>query len=235
MVKGIKMDITKNINGIATQSLGECWLKCIEHIVETGTVQQDEDVNLYEVLGLSIEISAPSSKDAIIEKYGDTKVISKMLAKFSKGIVMEDRPFTYGERIYNQQGIDQFEWIVARLQTKQQTKSATIGLLLPGDNDPNLPCLSTLDVKIRNGKLELQFFFRSQNIFGRQYANLLALVDLQSKLAQRCKVAIGSIRGYIASAHIYEFDFKDAQKLLSGEYFQIQDNYYKKGPKSVRE
>lgn len=94
---------------------------------------------------------------------------------------MKNRPFTYGECIYNKNGIDQFEWLISRLESKLETKSATISLLTEGNNHPNLPCLNIVDVKIRDNKVNLQFFFRSQNIVGRQYANFIALAKLQQK------------------------------------------------------
>ena len=147
---------------------------------------------------------------------------------------MPDRPFTYGARIFDHCGVDQFEWLVDRLNSKRETKSATFGLLSPGCKSPNPPCLTTVDAKIRDDKLELQFFFRSQNVFGRQYANLLALAQLQSDIAARCSVEVGRMQGYIASAHIYEYDRPEAERIVSGERLTIQDKYYAEGPRSIR-
>ena len=44
------------------------------------------------------------------------------LEKFSKGVSMPDRPFTYGACIYDKNGIDQFEWLADRLKLKKETK-----------------------------------------------------------------------------------------------------------------
>lgn len=202
--------------------------------MDNGQDYFDEDVKIKEVLGLNVEITEPSIKDSIIDKYGDQYVINKMLKKFSKGVVMDDRPFTYGECIYNKKGIDQFEWLVNRLKLKRETKSASIGLLTEGNNQANLPCLTTIDAKIRDNKLILQFFFRSQNIFGRQYANLLALAKLQSDLAEKCSVKVGAMKGYIASAHIYDYDFIQAKDLYFNKEIIIKDKYYTNGPISIR-
>lgn len=219
---------------IFAETLGECWIKSIKVVMGKGNSYFDEDVNIKEILGLNVEIANPNIEDTIISKYGDQNVLHKMLKKFSKGIVMEDRPFTYGELIYNKNGIDQFEWLVNRLKRNYQTKSATIGLLIEGDQSKNLPCLTTIDIKIRDSKLFLQFFFRSQNIFGRQYANLIALANLQHELAKACFVDIGSMSGYIASAHIYEYDFSLANEICKGKDINIIDHYYSYGPKSIR-
>lgn len=147
------------MNSIIAKSLGECWIKSVQAVMDNGQEYFDENVKIKEVLGLNVEIIEPNIKDTIIDKYGDQYVINKMLKKFSKGVVMDDRPFTYGECIYNKNGIDQFEWLVNRLKLKRETKSATIGLLTEGNSQANLPCLTTIDAKIRNNKLVLQFFF----------------------------------------------------------------------------
>ncbi len=147
---------------------------------------------------------------------------------------MEDRPFTYGQLIYDMNGIDQFDWMIRRIKKKPETKSATISLMSPGMKGLNLPCLIALDAKIRKGALHLQFFFRSQNIFGRQYANLLALAALHERLSLQSGYSIGRMKGYIASAHIYDFDLVDASDLIRTKEIQITDHYYTKGPASVR-
>jgi thymidylate synthase len=206
----------------------------MRHVLDRGGVQRDEDVQIREVLGLTVEVTRPACSDEIVERYGDKAVIARTIDKFANGAAMPDRPFTYGERIYAHGGIDQFEWLVDRLRAKRETKSATIGLLVPGSQAANLPCLTTLDAKIRQDRLELQFFFRSQNIFGRQYANLLALAKLQADLAAKCAVAPGKLAGYVASAHIYAFDVEVCHRILAGELLEIQDRYYLQGPKSIR-
>lgn len=219
---------------VIAKSLGECWIACIDHVLRYGSLHKDEDVAIRESLGLSVHVSNPQCQDALIDAVGDRSVIERMLTKFSKGVEMPERPFTYGSRIFDNSGINQFEWIVQRLMNKRETKSATIGLLIPGSEAVNLPCLTTIDAKIRDDKLDLHFFFRSQNIFGRQYANLLALSKLQKDIADACGIGVGALRGYVSSAHIYEFDLPQARRIVAGEMFAICDRYYLAGPQSIR-
>uniref|UniRef100_UPI00402AC565 thymidylate synthase n=1 Tax=Succinivibrio sp. TaxID=2053619 RepID=UPI00402AC565 len=219
---------------IVTKSIGECWLKSIDAVMENGSLVLDEDVNLKEVLSLAVKIENPDITDQLIYRYGDPDIIKHTLKKFEKDVVMEDRPFTYAERIYDKHGIDQYEWLLERVRNKKETKSATICLLNEGDDSPNIPCLTTIDVKIRDNALDLQFFYRSQNIIGRQYANYLALAKLQKDLAKDLNTKVGFMAGYIASAHIYEYDFDYAESLRKGNSVQIKDLFYKKGPKSIR-
>jgi len=220
---------------VVKDTIGEGWLESLRQVVTFGRIERDEDVEIREILGLSIEISTPRTEDAIVSRHGDPGVVARTLAKFERGAVMPDRPFTYGERIYALEGVDQFGWLTERLTRKRETKSATICLLIPGSPDANLPCLTTLDAKIRDERLELQFFFRSQNIFGRQYANLLALARLQRELASHCAASLGTLRGFVASAHVYAFDLAQARRLLAGEPVTAEDHYYRYGPQSIRD
>lgn len=40
---------------IITKSIGECWLKSIDAVMENGALVLDEDVNLKEVLSLTVK------------------------------------------------------------------------------------------------------------------------------------------------------------------------------------
>lgn len=219
--------------GIHERTIGECWIASISHVLKHGQRHYDLKIEMLEVLGLSVEISEPNVQDPLLTAHGDMAVLSRTIAKFEKGAAMPERPFTYGERIFNMEGVNQFEWMVERLQSKPDTKSATINLLIPGSTATSIPCLTTIDAKIRRGRLDVQFFFRSQNIFGRQYANLVALAKLQSDLAHRCDIVAGALRGYVASAHIYGFDLDEAREIVAGAPIRIVDRYYQFGPQST--
>lgn len=220
---------------IARKTLGECWLAAIDKVMKFGSIAQDEDVALKEILGLSVRIETPNDNDEIIYRFGNHDVINHTIEKFEKDAVMKNRPFTYGECIYNKNGVDQFEWLIDRLINKPETKSATISLLTEGNKHPNLPCLNLIDVKLRDDKVHLQFFFRSQNIVGRQYANFIALAKLQKKIAERLSLNVGIMSGYIASAHIYDYDFDYAMGILENKAIVIEDKFYTDGPKSIRD
>lgn len=219
---------------VETETIGECWKESVREVLRGGIEHHDEDVLLREILGLTVWVHHPQEQDDIIAAHADVDVLQRTLNKFEPGACMPDKPFTYGQRIYDAGGIDQYRWLLKRLQGKSETKSATINLLVAGDASANLPCLVALDAKIRDDQLYLQFFFRSQNIFGRQYANLAALARFQAKLSTDCGVSVGSMRGYIASAHIYAYDFPQARQLVDGQLKRVVDMFYRSGPRSIR-
>lgn len=220
---------------INEKTLGGAWIESIRSVLDNGEPHFDEDVPILELRqGLALTITDPRVADPLIERWGDPSVVSRMRKKFTKHSKMDDRPFTYGELIYSKNGVDQFQWMLERIRWKPETKSATISLISEGDNSLNLPCLVCLDAKLRSGAIDLHFFFRSQNIFGRQYANLIALAELQSSMASELHCKIGVISGYVSSPHIYEYDFVNAEKMIAGIMFENVDQFYSQGPQSIR-
>ena len=165
------------MSDIVSNTIGECWLKSISEVMKNGKQYFDEDVEIMEILGLSIKILNPKLQDEIVDKFGDKAIVSHTLDKFKKGVVMPNRPFTYSDQIYNKNGIDQFEYLVERLEKKKESKSATISLLSEGITDANLPCLNIIDIKIRNEKLNLQFSSEAKIYLG---VNMQICLQLQN-------------------------------------------------------
>lgn len=81
-------------SGIQEQTIGECWLKSIQHVLDHGQPHLDGEVGLIEVLGLTVEISEPSVYDPVLSAHGDPTVLTRTLAKFARGASMPERPFT---------------------------------------------------------------------------------------------------------------------------------------------
>lgn len=75
-------------------------------------------------------------------------------------IIVPELNASYGKRIFDQLGINQYEWVINHLHKKRETKSASISLLLPNDPGPSIPCLTVIDFKIRHDKLYMKALFR---------------------------------------------------------------------------
>lgn len=215
---------------ISVPTIGEAWISSIRAVIDHGIWYHDENVPLLELQGLCLHVDRPSPTDPLIAEVGDTEVLGRMLSKFSATDHFPRAPFTYGQRLYDNQGIDQVAWLVERIRKRPETKSAAISLLVPGDQSRHVPCLTTIDVKLRFQRVDLSFFFRSQNVFGRQFANLVALATLQGAIATMLNATAGSLSGYISSAHIYEFDLAAAKAAAEGTLGRMKDVYYDKGP-----
>lgn len=189
------------------------WLHYCKAVFEQGASFHDESEKIKELLDVFIVFDKFNTEDETFKKYADPKLIELYRRKMVSLEIIPELNTTYGKRLYDQQGFDQVEWLVKRLRHKPETKAATISLLLPNDPGPRIPCLTTIDVKIRDNKLQLLVFYRSQNA-SRAYGNFIGVHDLHKKIAAETGYPMGQMKFFIASAHIYEKDYEFVKGLL---------------------
>jgi thymidylate synthase len=196
-------------------TLGEAWLNSIELVMKDGEDILDDRRKLKEIRNLYITIKDIREDDIILQKHADKERIKLMKEKYATCGLVGDYKIDYGSYIYDNNGINQMEWLRERIQNKPETKSATITLHRPGEN--MLACLSLMDFKLRQEKLYMTVIYRSQNIFSSQPGNLIALRRMHEDLAAQLSVKIGDTELIVISAHIYEEDYEAAIKILRDE------------------
>ncbi len=193
---------------------GEAWIENLKLILRDGKAYYDESEKIYEIINLSNIITKPNLNDSIINNLADEKQLNRMFRKFSEIKLQPNAYFSYAQRLLDYNSINQVKWLIDRLKGKQETKSATITTLIPGDCSKHLPCFTTLDVKIRENQLFATIFFRSQNIGTRQPCNFLAIHKVLECISKELNVVMGEVYFHIASAHIYDFDIEYCKNLL---------------------
>jgi thymidylate synthase len=206
---------------IYSKSAGYAWVDAVRFVMKNGDYVKDGDITLKEVLDLFVEVEDGQLHDEIIDIYADSEMIDWMVNKnFGGHEPVLDWGYCYGMRFYDFNGVDQIAEIVKKLQSNPEAKSATITLMKPEDDfTGHMPCITTLDAKIRNDKLHLTGFFRSQDIGKKFYADILALGSIQKTIADQLCIESGHVKIFISSAHIYETEF---DKL---EHIGLQENY----------
>lgn len=198
---------------IEQETLGLAWIDAMKRVMELGEDILDEEVQLRELRNLYISIENISEEDSILTNYADHDRIQLMKEKYATCGLVGDYKIDYGSYIYNNNGIDQIQWIINRLRAKEETKSATITLHKPGEN--MLACLSMLDFKYRNSLLDMTAIYRSQNIYWSQPGNILALRQIQKDVAYALGWKIGRMNLVVISAHIYKNDFAIVNSILN--------------------
>ena len=194
------------------KTVGEAWLNAMQSVLMEGMEIADEHNRLLEVCNLYITIDEVEEQDALLVRYADKRRIALMKEKYATCGLVGDYKIDYGSYIYNNNGVDQVEWLKNRIKQKIETKSATIGLHKPGEEF--LACLSLIDFKYRNNKLNMTIVYRSQNVFSSHPGNLVALRGIQNDVANSLNMQVGKIELLVISAHIYEFDFDEARRIV---------------------
>jgi|SRR3989344_6571739 len=194
---------------IEQKTPGVAWKSAFLMIMKHGNNIKDGGKTLKEVIDLFITVTEPNTTDIILQKYSDKRMISWMVDKnFGGQKPVLNWGYSYGMRFRNFNGVDQINKIVSKLSKNPESKSATICLIDPTtDFLGHMPCIVALDFKVREDKLQITGFFRSQDVGKKMYADILALAKIQNEVARLLNLPSGVVKIFISSAHIYEEDF----------------------------
>lgn len=209
------------MNQIYSKTPGEAWLRTCKLVIEKGKEIKDEGLVLKEIVNLFISVENPSIEDKILVKYGDRDE-----KEWMRRLWFETEPIpamgrfpnfevSYGKRLFDIDGKNHKEWVINKLRKNPDTKSATISTLFPGEEQKtNISCVTTLDFKIRNGKLACTAFVRSQDAYKKLQWDILFLGQLTEKIAKEVSIPVGQLNSFIVSEHIYSTDFNEVMGLL---------------------
>lgn len=200
---------------IEAPSLGAAWIEALRLVLREGRWTNDGPDRLIEVLPLIMRIASVDEDDPIIQRLADQDRIRLMLRKYCSRDVLPGYRVSYGGLLYDNEGVDQVAWVVDRLESKPETKSATISMHRAGEME--LSCLSLLDFKLREHELAMTAVYRSQNVFASQLGNVLALRRIQCEVASRLGLPAGAFGLVALSAHVYERDLERAKQVSRSE------------------
>ncbi|MBK7538334.1 MAG: thymidylate synthase [Myxococcales bacterium] len=124
----------------------------------------------------------------------------------------------YGPRLFGRDtGINQIENIISLLKKKPHSRRAAVQIFEARDNTTeykDIPCTCTLHFTIRNDKLNLLTFMRSNDAFLGLPHDVFAFTMLQELVARSLGVRLGVYRHAVGSLHVYEKNVKDVKTYL---------------------
>ena len=139
------------------------------------------------------------------------------LDKLDKIVLDEDSfIYTYSERLQNYQGRNQLIDIVNRLKQDKGSNRAVAVTFNPfiDNNREDIPCLQLIQALVRNNKLILSVYFRSNDLYGAFPSNMMFLTYVGMKIANELGVQFDYIDYHCSSLHIYETDYEQALKVI---------------------
>ncbi len=213
---------------IRRQTIGEAWVEVLKTLLRFGVKSEaihhyfDRKVNEYkEILNLAVVIENENPSDPKIYDFFpfDRQDLDNYIREFLKPERGEE-PYTYGERLFNYEGLNQVERMVGKLKKFPFDKGALAVLWQPKvDNFPvrrpwRTPCLTLIQGQCFGEKFYLTAYFRSNDMFGGWPFNAFALRFLQKQIAKRVGVGLGSLVTISNMAHLYEHDFAAAARIV---------------------
>lgn len=146
---------------------------------------------------------------------------NKRLTQFSDdGVTLNS---AYGYRIFGEYGHvsrlnNQWEAIVSILKGDPDSRRAVIHILNRDDisgTSKDVPCTSTLQFFVRDGKLHMHVYMRSNDVFWGLPYDVFSFTLMQEAMAMELGLELGYYKHTAGSLHIYERHFSDAEKIIS--------------------
>jgi thymidylate synthase len=204
-------------------SLYNAWYKAVREVSLHGEEVFDERFyRTKEVQNLIIEIRKPLMDITQHDYWFGDKLrdYEEQILDPEKGSFI----YTYGNRLrgyfvrnrdLDPEIVDQVERVIHRIQESQATRRATMVTLDPEVDHyrEEMPCIISIDFKVRNQLLDTTVFWRSNDIYGAYYPNIKGMLFLANFVAMQTKTKINSLTTHTTSGHIYEYDLENAKEV----------------------
>jgi thymidylate synthase len=211
---------------IRGKSAVEVWKKALKHIMENGLDYINKKGRLcreYLNLILTIENSKNIDKPIeILNSFGKwVYPPSEELRIFIFG--KREVPgyyYHYGERAFNPEWRNQIEeYVIPILKTNPVTKRALVVFYNPKKdsyiNKKETPGMIMMNFNLRRNKLHITAVIRSNDMFHGWPGNICQTQMIQEDVCKQIGCQPGKIATISISAHIFEDQFDDIEKVIS--------------------
>ena len=204
---------------IEGRKVADVWLKVLDRIIKFGYEKMSSyDEKQRELVDLVTIINDENPDKPYIPffmGFNDKDLIKYYPQLMTKG-VFEGVEYTYGSRLRNHGGINQVAEMIEELRKGFYSRRAIAFTWNVQKDCGNLkaPCLNMVQALIEDDILYLTAYFRSNDMFKAWPQNAFGLLKIQKEIAVELNLRIGKMVIISCSAHIYERDLADAQKVI---------------------
>jgi thymidylate synthase len=194
----------------------EGWIRVIRKIMDSGMTRVDErgsPTRWHD--NVMIHISNPYS-NRVSKKYPFSETVLR--EKYATQLLNPDRmdfDYTYGERLnaWGDEMINQIDYIINKLRENPKSRRAAATTWDPRKDTrvDEVPCLNHFVFMTREELIDLSVMIRSNDMYGAWPANVYALGELLTYVAERTNLTPGTLTTLSVNAHIYKNDFSKAE------------------------
>lgn len=204
---------------IRADTISQAWEKSIlailNHYNKTGkTVITERDTTSIEIENLVVHIENPlkEPRQSLFHpnpEYLKTYSNNTLNFKYQKDV--HSRMLCTE---YDNTNINQLHEAINKLKNKWYTSKALITIWDPyiDLSSDHPPCTCLVQFYIRDNKLNMTSFFRSNDAWLCAHGDMVALTNLQNDVSKELGVQVGSYTHFACCYHIYEYDITSAIK-----------------------
>ncbi|MCX2522738.1 thymidylate synthase [Larsenimonas rhizosphaerae] len=135
----------------------------------------------------------------------------------------------YGYRIKHSFGFDQLVSAIEELKKTPDSRRVVVSLYSPVDlkaasSSKDIPCNLSVLLKLRNGKLDMTVFNRSNDIYKGVPYNLFIFQFIQFYVAEALNVPLGVQRHVSDSLHLYKTDMESVKRIIDYGFYENVDD-----------
>jgi len=189
--------------------LGETWKNLLQLVMERG---DDSDEELREARSVTMSFTVEPSAFLELAEYGLNETLSDM-----RKVFFTNEPNRFGHSYRScwrgPLGKEDLSDVINLLSEQPSTKRALLSFVdLTGKR---VPCVNAIHFLIRQGRLDLSYFARGQDVYLKFCADAICVYDFGAMVSEALGIRIGTITGTISSAHIYRKDFERVESILN--------------------
>ncbi|MBF4624984.1 thymidylate synthase [Clavibacter sp. VKM Ac-2872] len=145
----------------------------------------------------------------------DPEHISYYLPKYSENV--GDFSGSYGPRLFGPGRGAQVAGVIDQLRASPTTRKAVVQLFDRSDllgNAKDVPCTCTLQFFVRDSKVELVVYMRSNDVMFGLLHDVFSFTFLQELIASTLSLEIGTYKHVVGSLHLYSDQEDEARAFL---------------------
>ncbi|MFA5871501.1 MAG: thymidylate synthase [Parcubacteria group bacterium] len=222
------------------KTIADTWLKLLKTVLRFGDVKETDAMKIKEIANLAAVVTDEDPENFFVPDWlGFSR--EKIEEYLPQIVGKEKNPglhYTYGNRLQAHFKVNQLKKIIAKLKKDRNTREAVGTLFDPTiDHDAeHRPCIVLIQALYNQEKLHLNAYVRSHDLFGGWPLNAFGLRRLQKNICDETKLLMGPLTIISASAHVYDFNWDEAQKITAAQdkgyqfeedprgYFKIEIN-----------
>jgi len=204
------------------KTVADTWLKVLKTIMRFGDIKETDSMKMKEIYNLAAIVTDEDPDNPEIPEFlgFNKKKIEEYIPQIVSGEKIKGLHYTYGFRLKTHFEIDQIEHIIKKLKNDENAREA-VGVLFDPKIDieaEHRPCIVLIQALRNQNKLNLNVYVRSNDMFGGWPLNVFGLRKLHKEISNKANLPMGDLTTISASAHIYDFNFKEALKIIENNY-----------------
>lgn len=204
-------------------TLPEAYHKALTTLNYCGDVTDCSDWNTRQKeLGITMVVTHPLAEPMISKCFiGGPEELQQYIMEMLDGILDFEVDKGNWAYTYHQRYVDQYQFVVDELKRNPSSRRA---VMIIRDKNQDMysedpACWQHVQYMVRDGKLDCQVLFRSNDSCKATFMNAFALIMLQKRIADELNVKVGTYTHRANSFHSYEKDWE----LLKGYVKRIED------------